>query len=129
MQDNPKVTNIPINAKGGAFTLIAGTIMSSRVEVIEDPAFNAGVAQGLTGFYLDPTGSQTAPAQSPAVIQVWLPQTAGQRGQAFEPITFGGDGGRVNGWQGRYTGAAGTPLLQLTTNSATPGGVLLVEWP
>jgi hypothetical protein len=129
MQTNPKVTNIAINAKGGAMTLIAGTIPASKVLVQEDPAYNAGVQQGLTGYILDPTSDPSAPTPTPAGIQVWLPNSAGQQGPAFEPIVFGGTDGRVHGGEGGYTGGEGTPYLNLTTNSATAGGVLLVEWP
>lgn len=128
-QINPKVTNIAINAMGGAMTLVAGTTMSSKVQVIEDPSYNAGQQQGLQGYYLDPTSNPANPTKSPANLQTWLPNSAGQQGQAYEPIVFGGPDGRVHGDLGQYTGAQGTPLLYLTTNSGNAGGVLLVEWP
>lgn len=128
-QTNPKVTNIAINNNAGALTLIAGTKVSGKVMVMEDPALNAGVAQGLAGFYMDPNskgnpqrdkGGNNAPVQ-----QVWLPNSAGQTGQAYQPIVFEG---RVHGAFGLYAAADGTPLLQLRSNSATASGVLLVEW-
>lgn len=128
-QTNPKVTNIAINNKNGEGTVIATTILASKVQVMEDPALNAGVAQGLAGFYLDPNSSHAAPTKDNPNAQVWLPNSAGQQGQAYEPIIFGGADGRVHGGEGLYVGALGTPLLLLTTNSATAGGVLLVEWP
>lgn len=129
MQTNPKITNIAINNNAGGFTLISGTKMSSKVMVMEDPALNAGVAQGLQGYYMDPNsngnpqrdkGGNNAPVQ-----QTWLPNSAGQTGPAYEPITFED---RVHGGLGLYTSADGTPLLQLRTNSATAGGVILAEW-
>jgi hypothetical protein len=126
-QTNPKVTNIALNAKGGAFTLIAGTKMSSKVEIMEDPATAGGDQQGLTGYIMDPN-SKGNPTPSNPNIQVWLPNSAGQVGWAYEPIIFGGDSGRVHGAYGLYTGADGTPYLQLTTNSGAAGGILLVEW-
>lgn len=128
-QTNPKVTNIAINAKNGAMTLIAGTKMSSRVMVMEDPNYNAGVAQGLQGYYLDPNSNGNVQrdkgGNGAPVLQTWLPNSAGQQGQAYQPIIFED---RVHGGVGLYPAADGTPLLQLTTNSVNPGGVLLVEW-
>jgi hypothetical protein len=129
MQQVPKITNIPINAVGGALVLIAGTIMASKVEVMEDPAYNNGVQQGLTGFYMDPDSNHAAPAVNPSspLQQIWLPNATGGYGRAFEPIIFGGSDGRVHGGEGLYTSAAGTPLLLLTSNGAA-GGIILVEW-
>jgi hypothetical protein len=128
-QVNPKVSNIALNAKGGALTNITLTIMASKVEVIEDPNFNGGVQQGLTGFYIDTQPPQSTLIPSPAQQQTWLPANNGQTGHAYEPIIFGGTDGRVHGGEGNYVGAQGTVILQLTTNSENPGGVLLVEWP
>lgn len=130
MQQVPKITNIPINAVGGAMTLIAGTILSSKVEVMEDPAYNNGAGQGLTGFYMDPDSNHADPAVNPVTPaqQVWLPNGTGGYGRAYQPIIFGGSDGRVHGGEGLYVAAEGTPLLNLTSNGAA-GGVLLVEWP
>lgn len=127
-QTNPKVTNIAIPAKGGAAVTIATTILVSKVQVMEDPTYNAGTAQGLTGYYLDPDSNHANPAKDNPNLQVWLPNTDGQEGQAYQPIVFGGADGRVHGGEGLYVGAQGTPLLALTTNSNNAGGVLLVEW-
>jgi hypothetical protein len=130
MQGNPKVTNIALNPLGGAATLIVGTILASKVQVMEDPAFNGGAPQGLSGYYLDPAVyPPNPPSPSPANLQVWLPAGTGGLGAAYQPITFGGQDGRVHGGQGDYVSAQGTRLLLLTTNSANAGGVLLVEWP
>lgn len=142
---NPKITNIAIGAVGTAMTNVVMTILASKVEIIEDPSTNNGVQQGLTGFYIDtappqptvpimpvvaPPGSPTPPPQaSPQNVQVWLPNTNGQIGRAYEPILFGGQDGRVHGGQGDYVGAAGTVVAQLTTNTPNAGGVLLVEYP
>jgi hypothetical protein len=136
---NPKITNIPINALGGAMTNITLTIMASKVTVIEDPAYNNGAPQGLTGYYIDTQppqppipiepGGAAPPEASPANLQVWLPGSNGQTGRAFQPIIFGGTDGRVHGGEGNYVGAKGTVILQLTTNSANPGGIILEEWP
>lgn len=142
-QTNPKVTNIAIAAKAGAWTLIIGTILAGKVQVIEDPATNAGTQQGLTGYYLDPNATLSAAfLANPTLavarangylanpnIQVWLPNGQGQSGQAFEPIIFGGADGRMHGELGGYSSAQGTGILMLTTNSGTAGGVLLVEYP
>jgi len=131
MNTNPKVTKIALPAAGGAFTPIPMTIVAGKVDVMEDPSLNGGVAQGLTGFYTDtqPGSSSAAgpfPNQGPQ--QVWLPNTAGQQGGAYQPIVFGGTDGRVHGGEGDYVGADGTIILRLTSNSATPTGVIMREW-
>lgn len=130
-QTNPKTTQITLNGSGGAYVDIKTTIPCSKVEVQEDPTKNAGTAQGLQGYYLDPDSNHAAPAVDPAIPgqQVWLPNSAGQLGRAYQPIIFGGSDGRVHGGEGNYVGAQGTPLLRLRSNSATATGILLVEWP
>lgn len=127
--DNPKITRIPINALGGAMTQIVLTIMASKVTVQEDPFYNDGAAQGLTGYYDDTQPPQpTPPTRSPNALQVWLPNTNGQNGRAYQPIIFGGTDGRVHGGEGKYVGGEGTVILELTTNYANAGGVILEEW-
>lgn len=123
---NPRITPVPINASGGAFTAIVLTMMASKVRVMEDPSYNAGVLQGLTGFYVD---TQPGAGSLNVVTQrTWLPNGNGQTGPAYEPIEFGGEAGRVHGGEGDYVGAQGTIILQLTTNSVNAGGILLEEW-
>jgi hypothetical protein len=130
-QVNPKTTKVALNGSGGAYVDIALTILASKAEIQEDPNLNAGTAQGLTGFYLDPDSSHAAPAVDPAndTVNQWLPNTTGQNGRAYQPIIFGGMDGRVDGGKGNYVGAAGTPLLRIRSSSATATGILLVEWP
>jgi hypothetical protein len=136
---NPKVTSIPINAQGGLMTNIALTIMASKVEVMEDPAYNNGILQGLQGYMIDTQpgvstppieNPQAAPPQaSPSYLFTWLPNNNGQEGRAYEPIIFGGQDGRTHGAYSDFVGAQGTTILQLTTNGPNAGAVLLVEWP
>ena len=126
MQNNPKVTNIALPAKGGVPVAITLTKVDSKVTVMEDPSLNNGVAQGLTGYYTDTQPGTGFPNSGP--LQVWLPNTAGQQGRAYQPIIFGGSDGRVHGGEGNYVGADGTVILRLTSNSATPTGILLEEW-
>jgi len=126
-ETNPKVTVIALNAVGGALTDIVLTMMDSKVEIMEDPSVNDGAAQGLTGFYTDTQPASSYPNQGPQ--QVWLPQTAGENGRAFQPIIFGGADGRVHGGLGGYVGAQGTVILRLKSNSNTATQVLLTEWP
>ncbi len=136
---NPKITNIALNGNGGALKNIPLTIMASKVRVSEDPAQNNGVAQGLQGYIIDtqppqPTvpvepGGAAPPQASPANLQVWLPNTAGQNGPGFQPIVFGGSDGRVHGGEGNYVGANGTVILQLQSASPTATGIILEEWP
>ena len=127
MNTNPKVTSIPINALGAGFTPIVMTIMASKVRVMEDPSYNNGAPQGLTGYYAD-TQPATGNPQT-GTLQVWLPNNQGQIGPAYQPISFGGgEGGRVEGGQGDYVGADGTVILYLTTNTQLASAVLLEEW-
>lgn len=142
-QTNPKVTNIAVPAKGNGFALIAGTILSGKAQVMEDPAYNNGAQQGLYGYYLDPTAILSAAFIAAPTLaaarangylanpnaQVWLPNGAGAQGQGYEPITFGGADGRVHGAYGGYAAAQNQGLLLLSSNSATAGGILLTEWP
>lgn len=126
MNTNPKITRIALNAVGGGFTDIKLTIVASKVEVMEDPAVNDGAPQGLTGFYTD-----TQPATGFPNVgnqENWLPQTAGQRGYAFQPIVFGGIDGRVDGGHGGYVGAQGTVVLRLSSLTVTTTTVILAEW-
>jgi hypothetical protein len=137
---NPKRTNIAINAAGGVMTNIILTIMCSKVEIVEDPAYNSGAMQGLTGYIMDtqpglptPTinvASAGAPVNaSPANLQVWLPNVDGNVGQNYEPIIFGGQDGRVHGAYSDFVGAEGTVPVQLTMNGPNAGGIILTEWP
>jgi hypothetical protein len=133
---NPKVTKIAVNGSGGAAVIVRCTIMASYAEIQEDPSLNAGVAQGLVGQRLDPfTGVGT-------VTETWEPNTQGQEGEAFQPITFG-DPRRIHGAFGDYIGqggsggapetpgkppSLGTPLVSLKSLTATATGILLKEW-
>jgi hypothetical protein len=137
-QVNPKITNIAVPAQGGVPVNIVLTIMASKVEVMEDPTYNNGAGQGLQGYYIDtqpgvtvaPPAAGTPPPQaSPANQQVWLANNNGQTGRAYQPIIFGGQDGRVHGAHSNFVGAAGTVILQLTSNSELATGVILVEWP
>jgi len=114
------------------------TMMASKVLVMEDPSVNNGVPQGLQGYYIDTQPPQPAipieaggappPQATPQGLQVWLPQTTGQEGPAYQPIILGGTDGRVHGGEGDYVGAQGLVVLQLQSYSETPSQVLLLEW-
>lgn len=123
---NPRVIPIAINGSDGPLIDIVLTMMASRVRVQEDPSYNNGALQGLTGFYVD-----TQPASGYANVgpqKVWLANDNGQVGPAYEPIEFGGDGGRVHGGEGEYVGGAGTVILRLKMNGANAGGILLEQF-
>src|SRR5271157_4809379 len=131
----PKVTVIPINALGGNMTNITLTIMASKAVIVEDPTQNGGVPQGLTGYYIDTQPPQpaipimpvgTAPPQAtPQNLQAWLPNSAGQQGPQYEPITLGGVDARIHGAFGEYVGAQGTVVLQLTSSTQNATNILL----
>ena len=129
MQNLPRVTNVAVPASGAAPVLIKLSMLASKVEVTEDPSYNAGVAQGLKGYYMDPTAPASVPAMSNPNLQVWLPNTAGQRGQGFQPIVFGGEDARVHGGKGDYVGGQNSAVLQVTSATATATGVIVTEWP
>jgi len=128
-QVNPKVRNIVVPAAGAAPVIIAGTMLASKVVVMEDPNANNGVAQGLTGYFLDPTSNPANPTQDPQVLQTWLPQINGGQGPAYQPIILGGTDGRVHGGEGNYVGAQNTPYLSLNSATNLPTAILLQEWP
>lgn len=137
-QLNPRITLVAINGSGGAETIIRLTGFTIYMEIEEDPSYNAGTAQGLQGHYLDPANSTVA---NPAANQVWLANTDGQEGVAFQPIKFGekrrghshatplGHGGS-NGkpFSPGLPPALGTPMVSLKSNSATATGVIVKEW-
>jgi hypothetical protein len=145
---NPKVTNIAVPAVGGGFVAINLTLAAtSRCMVEEDPNLNAGVAQGLEGYYVDPAiattavmnslANQTAGAQlaalqamgalKPNVLQKWLTTSGNIGTQSHQPIQFGDWLARHLGY-GEYIGCQGDCILLLTSLTSTATGVLLVEW-
>lgn len=140
-QTNPKVTNVAIGGSAGAWTVILATILSSKLEVMEDPSI--GGAQGLQGYYMDPDAVLSAaflanPTPGTALakgylanpnLQNWLPNPSGAPGQGFEPISFGGSDGRVHGGEGGYVAGQGRALLLIRSLGAAANGILLTEWP
>lgn len=146
---NPTVTNIAVPALGAGFLAIRLQAPEcARAAVQEDPNYNAGVAQGLVGYYVDPSIATKAamdsavaqgltPAQilaalialgalKPNVAQKWLP-TAGGVGQAYQPIMLA-DWLRIHAGYGEGLGAAGACVMLLTSATANPTGILLSEW-
>lgn len=136
---NPRITNVAVPAAGSVPVNIVLNQTDSKVTVMEDPAYNNGAAQGLTGYYIDTQPGVTVPAPiafaqgvppnaSPAALQVWLANNNGQTGRAYQPIIFGGQDGRQHGAYSGYVGAQGTVILQLTSNSELATGVIIEEW-
>jgi hypothetical protein len=124
---NPRVIPIAINGSAGPLTDIVLTIMASKVRVQEDPSYNNGALQGLTGFFTDTQPASGYPNVGPQ--KVWLQNDNGQEGPAYQPIDFGGgEGGRVHGGFGEYVGAQGTIILRLKMNGPNAGGILLEQW-
>ncbi len=141
---NPKVTNIAVPALNGGFVAITlQGPLASRVEIVEDHNYNAGVQQGLVGYYVDPSVATAAvmaslAGQPPAALlarlqslgalkpnaqQMWGPSSDGE-GQSYQPI-------RLGDWlrgQGVGVGVAGMCVLLVTSATATATGVLLTEW-
>ena len=150
-QTNPKRTWYPVAATGGLFTVIRLTTFAKFVEIIEDPAMNLGVAQGLQYNALDPfalssnitlNSEPTAPtvglaagnfAPSPAVAgtSVSFPQlTFGDKHNIHSgteaPLGNPGSAGNVDSPGG--TATLGTPIVQLLSATATATGVIVSEW-
>jgi hypothetical protein len=149
---NPKVTNVPVPG-GGVFVPIVLTLAAtSRAMVEEDPNYNAGVAQGLQGYYVDPAVATAAvmatlatatsaqllaalqaysvpvlgAAIKPNVEQYWMTTTGNIGTQSHQPIQFGDWLGRHLGY-GEFIGNQGDCILLLTSKQAATG-ILLVEW-
>lgn len=146
MLTNPKRRWIALNANDGAFTVIRLTTWAKYVEIVEDPAYNAGVGQGLQGNYLDPFALSTnieagmePAAEGGAVFAV----NASIPGGLEPPLTFGGSKNSLADGRGMPLGnpgsggdpvgpgagpSLGTPLIQLRSNTATPTGVIVSEY-
>lgn len=134
----PKKQYVALNNNAGAFTVIRLTCMARYVEVIEDPSYNAGVAQGLQGNYLDPflgqggltpaaPGGQIWPVPPVGTAAISLGDPRQTHGGLGMPLGNGGSGGNLDTPGGNV--ALGTPILQLRSNTATATGVIVSEWP
>src|ERR1700739_224991 len=144
-QTNPKRRFIALNNNAGAFTVIRLTTWAKYVEIAEDPAYNAGVGQGLQGNYLDPfaVSPNMEAGRSPAneggavfIADVSLP------GALQPPLTFGDKhnihsgtemplGNPGSAGHGEHPGGGatvGTPIVQLRSNTATATGIIVSEY-
>jgi hypothetical protein len=150
MPTNPKTTFYPINSDAGAFTVIRLTTFAKYVEICEDPNYNEGEQQGLQYNILDPfalssnitRNAQPAPPDYGIVLAFGAAGTTLPPGAFQAQLTFGdihnvhsgtemplgnpGSAGNVDNPGGVAT--LGTPLVQLRTNSANAGGVVVREW-
>ena len=153
----PKVTNVAVPANG-AFVAITLTFpQTSRAAIEEDPNLNAGVAQGLEGYYLDPAiaspllmaqyaglpagqvvtaggvllnGAQVAQLTALGGLlstEQYWPAAGAATGPAYQPIQLG-DWLRIHAGFGEWIAAQGAGVLLLTSKSATPTGIVLAEW-
>jgi hypothetical protein len=142
---NPKRTFLALNNNAGAFTVIRLSTFAKYVRISEDPAYNAGVGQGLQGNYLDPfaisaniTKNMNPAAAGGAVFAV----NASIPGGLEPPLEFGSRHA-LSGYQGMPLGnpgsggnpvspggpvTLGTPLVQLRSNTATPTGIIIEEY-
>lgn len=142
---NPKRTFIALNNNAGQMTVIRLSTWAKYVSIKEDPAYNAGVGQGVQGNYLDPfansaniTAGMNPAAPGGAVFQV----NNSIPGGLEPPCEFGskhaladgygqplgnpGSGGNVDNPGGVPT--LGTPLIQLRSNTATATGIIVEEY-
>ena len=151
MQTNPKTTFYPINSNAGVFTVIRLTTFAKYIEISEDPNYNAGQQQGLQYNSLDPfavssnitlNAQPTPPAYGivlgfgGATITL-IPPASFQPSLIFGdahnihsatemPLGNPGSAGNVDSPGGTVT--LGTPLVQIRTNSANAGGIIVKEW-
>lgn len=141
-QTNPKRTFYAINSDAGAFTVIRLTSWAKYVEITEDPNYNAGAQQGLQYNALDPFALSTnitanAEPAPPAfaialAAPVGTPQiTFGDKHNVHSgtsaPLGNPGSAGNTDS-PGTEVPTLGTPLAQVRTNSATAGGIVVVEY-
>lgn len=132
---NPKRQFVALNGSAGALTVIRLSCMAYYVEIVEDPAVNAGVAQGLQGNYMDPFDGSLSPA---AGTTSWLPPTLPNTpqitlgnqhhypGQGGEILGNGGSGGQLDTPGGSVR--LGTPIVTLKSKTATATQVIVSEW-
>lgn len=140
-QLNPKRTWYAIPVSGAAPLVIRLTTWAKYVEINEDPALNAGVPQGLLYNALTPHADSTnitkdSEPQFPLMgyappSQFNGPQLAFGDKHNVHSMTTGplgnpGSGGNIDVPGGRPS--LGTPLVQLTSNTATATGVIVTEY-
>jgi hypothetical protein len=123
-----RVRTIAINANTGAYTTVLATMVTRRVEILEDFSANAGVGQGLEYMLPDP-GSlnpavpswdgpfEIAPQTEPIVLGEPVPQGHG----------FGSVLGHGPDASGGYELPA-TPLIQIRSASATATTIRVSEF-
>lgn len=127
-----KVTEYTLPAAGGAPTIVKCTMVTSRMEIIEDGSVNAGVPQGLIGSLLYPTGFGTYTVgpvfeilpgtEEPYVIAGYPgdhpPNTApiGNGGSSPYPVSPGGPV------------TTGTRVAQFTSATASTTKLRVTEW-
>jgi hypothetical protein len=119
---------IAINGSGGAYVTVSATMVTRRVEILEDYSANAGVGQGLAYQFDDGSGSVP---NTPNTAHTY---TIGPQTEPIilgEPIPQGAGYGRVIGTppdaSGGYTIPA-TPLINLRSASATATTVRVTEF-
>ncbi len=123
---NPRLTYVPLNALGGAYTPIVLTMMARYVEIAEDVAPgspNGGVAQGFVGNLVDPiTGELTPPVVGDGF---WKQVDPAAEPQAV--IKMGDPRGAQAGL-GVPVGAMGATVAKLTSATATATQAIVREW-
>lgn len=128
-----RVTQYNLPAKGGNPVVIRCTMVSSRMEVVEDGSANAGTQQGLIYQLLTPQGNgfftagatvTVAPALS--LEPVLLAGYPGDHPPNTVPIGNGGSGSNPVGPGAQPT--LGTAVAQMTSASATPTVADVTEW-
>ncbi len=114
---------IPINGSGGAFTPVYATMVTRRVEVVEDFSANGGVGQGIA-YHIDDSQTppfttvyEIAPQSEPLILGEPIPQETGY--------------GRVIGTPPDNSGGyaiAATLLCNLRSATATSTTVRVTEF-
>lgn len=127
----PQIVNVyALAAAGGTPVVIRCTRVTSRMEIRESVGTNAAeqglVAQQLTptqfGNFTVGTAYDVPPNQEPLVFAGY----PGDHPPNTVPIGNGGSGSQPVAPGGPQT--LGTPIVQLTSLTATPTSVSVVEW-
>lgn len=132
-------TQYDVPAAGGTPTIVRCTRVTSRMEIIENGAANAGQFQGLIYSLLTPLGF----GRNAVGPEINVPGPVGAIGYScLEPIVIagypgdhppntvpignGGSGGQPVGPGGPAT--LGTAIFQVTSATATPTVINVTEW-
>lgn len=131
-QINPARRRVVINGSGGAAVVIRLTTWAKYLEIEEDPSANAGVAQGLQGYALDPFAPSTnitlnaEPLEAGKSYYQFGDQYHDQSKTSM-PLGNPGSAGNTD-VPGDQRVFLGTPIAELLSNTVNATAVWIREW-